>query len=218
MKRNQNSKKSKNPLVGIDRAQILWLNTHDFLPAKPVPGAACQRLSADDIERLSRIKDFDIDEQLVSDFNALGFTAFGMFVEKKLAGISFFAAGELPARYNKRGDNFAGLDIVIPPGTRCLFKAVVLPQYRGNRLHSAVVRYAIDEFGKDTVHTIIATCAATNKAFLASSLDQGFEKVGQSAEFRILTKSFYRLPKPIDSVNGEVTTDEDRSILLRKAA
>ncbi len=206
-------------LLPVDRAEILWLNTHEFLPAKPVPGASCRPLTVEDIQRLARIKDFGIDQHLADNFESLGFVGIGIFVEKKLAGLSLFTAGSVPAQYNKRGDQFNGLQLNLPAGTRCLVKAVILPEFRGQRLHSAVVRYAIDYFGKDAVHTIVTTHDIANKAFLASSLDQGFERVGKSTEMCVLGKSLYKLPKPIDSLTGEkLDGDDDGCIVLSKAA
>lgn len=202
----------------IERAEILWLNTHEFLPAKPVPGAQCRPLDTGDIQRLSLIKEFGIDEQLADDFDALDFVGIGMFVNKRLAGLSLFCAGDMPARYNKTQSSFNGVALELPPGTRCLFKAIILPEFRGQRLHSAVVRYAIDHFGKDTVHTIVTSCDASNKAFISSSLDQGFERVAKCTEFSLLGKSLYKLPKPIDSLTGTTSSDDEGCIVFQKAA
>lgn len=77
-------------LMPMDRGAVLWLNTHEFLPAKPVAGAECRALEAADIERLSRIKDFDIDEQLVKDFTNLNFVSVGIFVDKNSPGCPYF--------------------------------------------------------------------------------------------------------------------------------
>lgn len=206
--------KQMNPVEGLE---VLWLNTHEFLPAKPVPGAQCRPLSAQDIQRLSLIKDFDIDKQLAQDFEALGFVGIGMFVDNNLAGLSLFSSGDMPAQYNKSTKHFNGIQLDLPPGTRCLFKAVILPPFRGQRLHSAVVRFAIDHFGKDTVNAIVAMCSISNKAFLASSLDQGFERVGKATEICLLGKSVYKLAKPIDSQTGIQLKDEDGCIVMHKA-
>jgi len=203
-----------NPVEG---SEILWLNTHEFLPAKPVPGAQCRALTAQDIQSLSLIKDFDIDQQLAKDFDILGFTGIGIFLEDKLVGLSLFSTGNVPARYNKTAEHFNGIQIDLPPGTRCLFKAIVLPEYRGQRLHSAVVRFAVDHFGKDTVNAFVTMCSISNKAYLSSSLDQGFERVGKATEICALTKSLYKLPKPIDSQTGEPSKEEDGCFVLHKA-
>lgn len=205
-------------LIGVRSGELLWLNTHDFLPAKPVQGAECRALMEADIQRLSLIKEFGIDEPLVKDFETEGFTGIGIFVNQKLVGLTLFATEELPAAYNTLSDFSNGLQIVIPPGTRCMFKAIVLPEFRGQRLHSAMVRFAIDHFGKDVVHTITATCCSNNKAFIASCSSQGFEAAGKYAEFCLFSKSFYRLPKPIDSLSGKPSDDEERAIVLRRAA
>lgn len=207
-------------VIPIERADVFWLNTHEFLPAKPVAGAECRPLGAEDIQRLSRIKDFEIDEQLAKDFAENGHVGIGIFVDKKLAGLSLFCAGEVPAQYNRRSDNFNGVEVLLPPGSRCLYKAIVLPQFRGQRLHSAVVRFAIEHMGKDTVHTIVTTCDVANKAYIASTLDQGFERVGKTIELCVLGKSVYKLPKPIDSLTGETSkdADEDGCIVMSKAA
>lgn len=220
MQWNRMKPKSLQRIAAINCSEILWLNTHEFLPAKPVQGAQCRPLTFDDIQRLSRIESFGIDKQLAAEFDELEFVAIGIFVNDKLAGLSCFATGDVPARYNRKGNHLNGLDITLPPGTRYLFNAIILPEFRGQRLHSAVVRYAIDHFGKDTVHTIFAHYDVKNKAFLNSSLDQGFERVGTSLELCLLGKSLYRLPKPVDSVTGERGDDREdaRAIVMSKAA
>lgn len=204
--------------VPIASNKVLWLNTHEFLPAKPVSGAECRPLNAQDIRKLSMIKDFDISKQLADDFESLNFVGIGIFVDKKLAGLTLYSADTAPARHNKSQDKFNGTGIQLPAGTRCLIKAIVLPAFRGQRLNSAMVRHAIDHFGKDTVNAIVTTCDISNKAFLSSLLDQGFETVGKSTEFSLFGKSVYRLPKPVDSNTGEVSKEEDGCIVLCKAA
>jgi len=204
--------------VPIESTNVLWLNTHEFLPAKPVAGAQCRPLHFEDIRRLSLIKDFDISPPLANDFETMGFVGIGIFIDKKLVGLSVFTTETVPAQYNKIKQRFNGVEIQLPPGTRCLIKAIVLPAFRGQRLNSAMVRHAIEHFGKDTVNAIVTTSDVDNRAFLSSLLDQGFESVGKSTEVSVLGKSIYRLPKPIDSNTGETSKDEDGCIVLVKAA
>lgn len=202
----------------IETKQVFWLNTHEFLPSKPVGGAQCRELSAADTHKLSKIKDFGIDQQFADDFELLGFVGIGMFVDKKLAGLSVFCTETVPARYNRATDQVNGIDIQLPAGTRYLLKAIILPAYRGQRLNSAVVRYAIDHFGKDTVNAIVTSSDIKNIPFRTSVRGQGFEMVGKSTELTVLGKSLCRLPKRIDSNTGEVSDDEDGCIVFCKAA
>jgi len=205
-------------VIPVDTADILWLNTHEFLPAKPVSGAQCRALTAKDMTMLCQIKDFDISEQLAIDFKTYGFDGVGLFLDKKLVGITLFSTEHLPGEYNRRRANGNGIAIELPAGTRCLFKSFVLPEHRGQRLHSAMVRFAVDHFGKDTVTTFVTCAEISNQAFLSSVLDQGFERVCKCTEFSMLGKSLYKLPKPIDSLSGQLSTDEDGCIVLCKAA
>ena len=63
-------------VVPLETSNVFWLNTHDFLPAKPVADAECKPLDANDIEALSKISDFGIDDErwILPDWNlqALG--------------------------------------------------------------------------------------------------------------------------------------------------
>jgi len=202
----------------IESNRVFWLNTHEFLPSKPVKGAQCRPLVAADIHKLSKIKDFGISQQLADDFETLGFVGIGIFVDKKLAGLSVFCTEAVPAHYNRTEERANGVDILLPPGTRALIKAVILPPFRGQRLNSAVVRYAIDHFGKDTVNAIVTTADIANDAYKSSVLGQGFEPVGKTTELTVLGKSVHRLPKPIDSNTGQQSDQVDCSISFRKAA
>jgi len=204
--------------VPFETSTVLLLNTHEFLPAKPVEGAECRPLDSKDIRKLSMIKEFDISTQLADDFDSQGFVGIGMFVHNKLAGLSLYCTETVPAQYNKNKERLSGIEIQLPPGTRCLFKTTVLPEFRGQRLNSAMVRYAIDHFGKDTVNAMVTTADIGNQAFLSSVLDQGFETVGKCTEVSVFGKSVYRLPKPINSNTGETSKDEDGCVVFCKAA
>ncbi len=205
-------------ILPIESTRVLWLNTHEFLPAKPVEGALCRPLGSDDMHKLSIINEFDISKQLADDFDALEMVGIGMFVQEKLAGYSLFCTELVPAKYNRGDERLNGIEINLPPGTRCLVKSVILPEFRGQRLHSALVRYAIDHFGKDTVTAMVTTVDKSNKAFLSSVRDQGFESVGKAMEISMFGKSVYKLPKPVDSNTGQASEEEDSCIVLRKAA
>lgn len=204
--------------VPIESNRVFWLNTHEFLPSKPVDGAQCRPLVAADIHKLSKIKNFGISQQFADDFDKLGFVGIGIFMDKKLAGLSVFCMEAVPAQYNRTEERANGVAILLPPGTRGLIKAVVLPPFRGQRLNSAIVRYAIDHFGKDTVNAIVTTADIANDAYISSVLGQGFEAVGNSTELTLLGKSMHRLPKPIHSNTGKQSDQVDCCISFRKAA
>jgi len=203
--------------IAIDVSRLLWLNTREFLPSKPVVGAECRVLTPKDIELLSRINDFGLSDQVAHSINEQNGLGIGIFVDNKLAGISFYLTHPIASPQGQRHSHFSGNTISIPPGTRSLYGAFVLPEHRGLRLHSAMVRSAINHLGTDTVHTLVTTAKLTEKAFLSSVLNQGFEKVGWTAEGVLFGNHYYRLPKPVDSLNGTVSTEEEGCIVVRPA-
>lgn len=196
----------------VDVSRLLWLNTQEFLPAKPVDGAQCRILTATDIQRLKKIKDFGLNDQIAQEFEKQNALGIGIFVHDKLAGISLYFAN-YPSQQQKNHP-YLGSTMSIPPGTRYLHNAFVLPQHRGLKLNSAMVRFAINHLGTDTVHTLITTANLREGAFLSSVLGQGFERVGWTAEGILFGKHFYHLPKPIDSLDGKISTDEEGSVIV----
>ncbi len=202
-------------LLHIDASNLLWLSTLDFLPSKPVRGAECRVLLTKDIFSLSKISDFELSPQTATDFDELEGVAIGVFVDEKLAGISLFVANDMLAAHQQKSKPFLGIATVLPPGTRYLHKAFVLPEYRGQRLLSAMVRFAIDHFDTDRVHTLVTLASCANKPFQSSLRKQGFESVGLAAEVVLFGRHFYRLPKPVDSMSGKSTKDVDGCVVLQ---
>lgn len=198
----------------VDVSYLLWLSTHDFLPSKPVEGAECRVLESKDIFLLSQIKDFELSPQTASDFDELDGVAVGVFIHEKLVGISLFIAGEILANHQQKRKPFLGIATELPPGTRYLYKSFVLPEYRGQRLHSAMVRFVINHFDTDRVHTLVTLADISERAFLSSLMNQGFESVGLAAEVVLFGKHFYRLPKPVDSLSGKSATEGEGCIVL----
>lgn len=197
----------------IDASRLLWLNTQEFLPAKPVEGAQCRVLTTTDIQQLTKIKDFGLNKQIALEFEQQNGLGIGVFVDNELAGISLYLT-KYPTQQRK-SPLFSGSTISIPPGTRYLHNAFVRPEHRGQKLNSAMVRFAINHLGTDTVHTLITTASVAERAFMSSVLDQGFEKVGWTSEGVLFGKHFYHLPKPIDSLSGKVSTEEEGSVIVR---
>ncbi len=197
----------------VDVSRLLWLNTQEFLPAKPLEGAQCRVLTSTDIQQLTKIKDFGLSDQTALEFKQQDGLGIGVFVDDELAGISLYLSN-YPTQQRKN-PLFSGSTISIPPGTRYLHNAFVRPEHRGQKLNSAMVRFAINHLGTDTVHTLITTVSLGENAFMSSVLDQGFEKVGWTSEGVLFGKHFYHLPKPIDSLSGKVSTEEEGCVIVR---
>lgn len=112
----------------------------------------------------------------------------------ELAAYSWFAKGRVDSQYNSGGGRFKGIALSLPPNTRYWFKALVLPEHRGQSLNAWIIFHAANELLSPDCDSIITTTEWTNRAFQKSAQRSGFVKIANAAEHIFLSKHAYRLP------------------------
>lgn len=187
-----------NKVCDFDLMRVSCLNTRDFFQPQSQTGVYCRVLTGEDLVKVSKIRGFKVTRQFLLDYSRYGFLGVGVFVNKKLAGISFFASGEVVARHNCGGKRYRGIGVYLPPGSAYLFKVHVLPSHRGHRLFSTMVGFAINEMGVDNVRTLVTTSSWANASKGRSLRRQGFEACALAAEVIFLGRHYFRMPLPFD--------------------
>lgn len=187
-----------NKVFNCDVMRVSCLNTRDFFQPEPQPGVYCRVLTQEDLVKVSKIRGFKVTRQFLLDFSRYEFLAVGVFVNKKLAGLSFFASGEVVARHNRGGKRYRGIGVYLPPGSGYMFKVHILPSHRGHRLFSTMVGFAISEMGVDNIRTLLTTSSWANSSKARSLRRQGFEACALAAEFVFLGRHYFRMPLPFD--------------------
>jgi len=198
-------------VCNCDVMRVSCLNTRDFFQPEPQTGVYCRVLTKDDLVKVSKIRGFKVTRQFLLDFSRYGFLGVGVFVNKKLAGVSFYSSGEVVARHNRGGKLYRGIGVYLPPGSGYMFKVHILPSHRGHRLFSTMVGFAINELGVDNIRTLVTTSSWANRSKAKSLRRQGFEACAMAAELVFLGRHYFRMPLPFDPYTFK-PLDEEQAV------
>lgn len=189
--------------------QLFWLRTNDFLPSRPVEGAECRIIDPVDLTQLAKVPELMLNYGRMVESASIGNTVIGIFIRGKLVGYTLFESNNVEIQTSIFDSHESNLSICLPPGVRYLSHGFVIPEARGQRLHSAMVRFAINYFGIDTVQTLTSSSNIWNTPYRRSLKSQGFDRVGKAVSLQLLFKPLVIAPKNIDSNSGASVKSAD---------
>ncbi len=176
-------------LLILDIATIPHLEIENTVQIRTVNSA--------ELAKLAKHSANDISARLIADMQQCGFACIAAFEDNTLLGYNLYAEGAVPACHNSGGRQFAGIALQLPPDTHYLFKAFVLPQYRGRRLLSQLIYQSCVLLQAQGAHTIVTTTDWTNTSAVNAMQRAGFNIVGLAGELVVAGKSFFYLPGPL---------------------
>jgi len=199
-------------IVPIDITRVLVLHTRTTRSTMAwSPDFQC--LSAEQTQQLAKDPANELNARLADDLLNANIRCVAAFDNAQLAGYSLFAANCVEPRHNTGGSNFHGIGIHLPLGVRFLFKAYVLPAYRGQGLQAAIVQAAFDKLDDDSWHSLVTTTEWTNQAYLRSIEKIGFKRCATAAEWVVAGRHHYKLPATIQlsdvsSANNPIASEQ----------
>lgn len=119
---------------------------------------------------------------------------FVTFHKNKVAAFAWLATGDVAAEFNHNGDLRAGLPVHLPPDTGFVYNVFVMPDHRGKRLYSAIMRELASRIKKRGVTRLILTTDTTNASSLKALHRMGFHDLGKAWLLRIGPFSMARYP------------------------
>ncbi len=119
---------------------------------------------------------------------------FATFHKDKVAAFAWLATGDVAAEFNHNGDLQAGLPVFLPPDTGFVYNVFVMPDHRGRRLYSAVMRELASHMQARGVTRLILTTDATNISSLKALHRMGFQALGTAWLVRVGPFSMARYP------------------------
>lgn len=188
-----------NKVVSADISRVLVLDKCAFVRSEYDSGIVCKFLHKADLEQLATGGAFGITEGFVKDFEKYGFLSIAATINHEVIGIAFFGRGTVPARHNSGGPAFNGIAVEVPENSYYLFKAYVLPKYRGRRANSAMIIYALDSQEAFGLSSIITTTDWTNEAFTRSVRSLGFVHRGHACEIVLAGTHLFQIPKILNA-------------------
>ena len=174
----------------------------------------CCQVTESQLQRYVDLPGYELSSAVVQSVSHEDVMCFGVYVENTLAGYVFFCNSPVYAQRNSGGSAFTGIGLSFPDHVRYLYKMLVLPEYRGQKLSAKLIRFAASalagsEAGKAVseqkgtlVSHIVTTTDWTNTSFLNVTAAIGFESKGIAGEYIILGKRGYVLPRAIALPDG----------------
>lgn len=185
-----------NRVVPCDITRLLLLDAKNRVPpSKPLGDLVLCELSAAEVRRFAQSPSNDLRIQLADLIESQEARCIAVLDNNVLAGYTWFANGTVDPMHNCGGGPFKGIGLRLPAQLHFLFKAFVLPDYRGLSLNRWIFCYAAELFSNEGSSQIITTTDWSNDAFFNSATAGGFEQIGIEAEVLVFGKHRYYLPK-----------------------
>lgn len=178
----------------------------------------CCQLTESQLQPYVDLPGYELSSAVVQSVSHEQVMCFGVFVDNNLAGYVFFCDSPVDAQRNSGGSAFTGIELSFPDQVCYLYKMLVLPEYRGQKLSAKLIRFAAsvlvgteastnasktvsEQIAKPVSH-IVTTTDWTNTSFLKVTAAIGFESKGIAGEYIILGKRRYVLPAAIALPDG----------------
>jgi len=191
----------------MDFTKVLTLDISAYDNTETNSGDQSRKLTMAilDQEQLNRVYDstaYELNDTTIASIADEQVICFGAFIDEHLAGYIFFSGSPVDAKKNSGGHAFTGIALRFSDNVQYLYKAFVLPAYRGNKITQHIISYAAEYFLERGIDCIVTTTDWTNGAFLHAIGAVGFQSKGISGEYKLFGKHHYVLPKKI-SFNSE---------------
>ncbi|MFK7859601.1 MAG: GNAT family N-acetyltransferase [Granulosicoccus sp.] len=198
-----------------DICRVLVLDARVIKPLDNGHALKCLWLGSEDVVDLMRVSDFAVSQQFVDDFKQFGFLGVAAVIDDVFVGMLFLVPDFVVARHNSGGTGFDGIRVTLPKGVYYLFKVVVRPEFRGMRVNAAMMTFAIEQLGTETLTALVTTTDWTNRAFLKSAAEFGFRRCGITAELVVAGMHYYYLPKAMEPVRSEPVSNQAESRMIQ---
>lgn len=139
---------------------------------------------------------------------------FGVFDGDSFASFLWMASGNIPGEINRDAHPATRLPLTLPPGIGYVFNVFVLPEYRGQRLYSAMISQLSMVLRDESFTGLLLTTDGSNYSALQSVQRMGFKQLGRSLLFgvgRFSVASYPPQPMPDGIRCGHYAGDRNGS-------
>ncbi len=168
--------------------------------SRPVTGDSvhARALTSDELVELSKNPDYDLTHSVAVEGVAQNANrhCFATFNDGVVSAYIFIATGLVTPEMNSAGSGFGGIGMILPANVMYLYKGFTLPKYRGQRQVNIAVVAGADAL-VDSSGWMISTVETNNAASIKMLENVGLHRQDQLKEYRILGKSFYRIPEVV---------------------
>ncbi len=153
--------------------EVVWLDLMDATSCQPVPGFEFRFLTADEVWHFSNDPSLDLGVSLAGEIDRGESLCFAALENGRVAAYGWYAI-----QHAAPGHCF-GVGIRLPAHVSYMFKGFTHPEYRGKRLHGAVMGLALAALSARGIRALISTVKWTNEASLRSCDRLGYQRLGR---------------------------------------
>ena len=188
-------------VLTIDVTRVYRLRFEDVrVPAPAVSSCQFAIVDAPELRRLCEHAGLSLDEGLTALLAAEKIICFAATQGEDLLGYVWFAEQDVDPRHNTAGPAFNGIGLNLDTGVCYLFKAFVVPRFRGHQLMSRMIYAAVETLSRQGLDEIVTTTDIDNQAFQKSVERIGFTIAGYATEWVLFDRHIYWLPRLGDRI------------------
>ena len=173
-------------LLKLKIVHVVWLDVGDVaVSAASYPDFTFRFLSAGEVASFADDPDYDLEPEMADRAADGRNSCFAALDGDRLAAYGWYARDWIEP------EHCDGFGLQMPPDVAYMYKGFTHPDYRGKRLHGAVMGFALRDFAADGVQSLISTVDWTNDASLKSCARLGYRRLGLLARARALGRAWW---------------------------
>ncbi len=176
--------------------EVVWLDLQQAKSCQPVSGFEFRFLTANEVWRFSTDSSLDLDPSLVPEIERGESLCFAAMENDRLAAYGWYAIQRAAPPH------CFGVGILLPANVSYMFKGFTHPDYRGRRLHAAVMGLALAALSERGIQSLISTVEWTNEASLRSCDRLGYRRLGRISQSGAESGRHVSIPSSIQLRTG----------------
>jgi len=196
-------------VCGLNVIHVVWLDVAEVVvTAASLPQFTFRFLSPAELEVYARDPANDLEPDLVARSADGRNSCFAALDGDRLAAYGWYARDWIEP------EHCYGFGLKMPAHVAYMYKGFTHPDYRGQRLHGAVMGLALREFATHGVNALISTVEWTNDASMKSCARLGYRRLGVMAQARFAGCPWYRTSPRVREHGVEIITPATNRKLL----
>ncbi len=176
--------------------EVVWLDLQRAEACPPVPGFDFRFLTAEEVMKFCLDPSLDIDQNLADEIERGESLCFAALDRGELAAYGWYAIRSAAPRHCYE------VGLRLPAEVSYMFKGFTHPNYRGRRLHAAVMGLALAALSQRGVRALISTVEWTNEASLRSCDRLGYQRLGKIVQKGDSSRRKVSIPPDIRKQTG----------------
>lgn len=188
-------------LFGLSVSHVVWLDVKEVVvTATSLPQFTYRFLTSEEVARYAADPVYDLEPELAARAADGRNSCFGALDRDRLAAYGWYAREWIEP------EHCDGFGLKLPPSVVYMYKGFTHPDYRGQRLHGAIMGLALRQFEKDGVGALISTVEWTNDASLKSCARLGYRQIGVLARANVLGWPWRRTSRKVRERGVDIVT------------